>query len=168
MTDLAPYVADGYPRLVFIYSMYGRQQDDIEVFEEGLVRLLAMMTKISSSNSSEQQQEVENCSFAETRTNITLFSTALSNIRDTLTSLEINIGNNASTIHLSEILLSCDILLYLIYITVISIESTFGDFSIVEDNHPLWNLQIRATSIRGQDTDRTYTQKMSTVTLIGG
>ncbi|KAG2224501.1 hypothetical protein INT45_010567 [Circinella minor] len=83
-------------------------------------------------------------------------TTALWQIRSTLTSFHIDIDSNENGITIAEILSSCSNLSDLFYSTACPLSTQSTDFTLLEENHlyNLINLKIKSSSITESDIER--------------
>ena len=82
-----------------------------------------------------------------------LLSSALWQAGRTLTRMDVNSESNPGLVTLTEILSSCTTLTTLNYTTKYRMSVLLGDFSVVNDTHPLTSISIKADAIDGQDME---------------
>ncbi|KAI9498913.1 hypothetical protein BDB00DRAFT_866982 [Zychaea mexicana] len=82
-----------------------------------------------------------------------LFAHAFWQTCHTLTKLNIDLGDSHSFITLAEVLSSCVTITDLTYSTTSSMSAVTGDFSVLESNRMLTNLELKATAITGREME---------------
>ncbi|KAI9265136.1 hypothetical protein BDA99DRAFT_507852 [Phascolomyces articulosus] len=92
------------------------------------------------------------CNFRPSSIDTTLF-TAFSQMNDTLTYLNMDLGNNKDTITLANIVQLCTNLTDLQFTNTPRLSTVVGDFSGVEYHGALVNLELKSFSITGQDIE---------------
>ncbi|KAI8145607.1 hypothetical protein BJV82DRAFT_604334 [Fennellomyces sp. T-0311] len=73
--------------------------------------------------------------------------------RSTLQILDLNLGASEHTVSLAEILLSCSNVTNVTYTTEASMMALCGDFSLVDNDHPLESLHLSSSSTSADDID---------------